>query len=120
RTVDPCRGHGFSSCDWPVSAADGRQGLGDVAGEALVNEAHDHCALADRRGATLDRTGANIAYREDTGHARLEDALSAGSRARDDEAVVIERERATQPVGARCGAEEEKEVRERNPLAVFE
>src|SRR5262249_41030942 len=54
----------------------------------------------------------------DTGHARLEDALGTGPPAREDEAVVIERDGATEPVGVRCGSEEEEEGGERAPLAV--
>ena len=85
-----------------------------------MDEAHDHRSLADRGGATLDRPRANIAHREDAGHARLEDALGTGLLTREDEAVVVERDGAAEPVGARCGSEEEEEEGERHPLAVPE
>ena len=103
-----------------MSAAAACRGLDDVGGEALVDEAHDHRALADRGRAALDRPRANIANREDARHARLEDALGTGRLAREDEAVVVERNGAPEPVGTRCGSEEEEEERERDPFTVDE
>ena len=103
-----------------VSAAGGWRSLVDVGGEAVVDEAHDHRSLADRGGATLDRSRADIADREDTGHARLEEALGAGLLAGEDEAVVVERDGAAEPVGVRRGSEEEEEGGERDPFAVAE
>ena len=105
------RGCGASACESPVVT---------VAGEAFVDEAHDHGALADRGGATLDRPGANVAHCEYAGHACLEDAVGTGLRAGEDEAVVVERDGAAEPVGARCGPEEEEAEGEREPLAVAE
>src|SRR5262249_55342238 len=63
---------------------------------------------------------ANSATRALAGYARLQDALGTGPLAREDEAVVIERDRASQPVGVRCRSEEEEEGGERDPLAVAE
>src|SRR5262249_6927405 len=103
-----------------VLAAGRGRGPDDARREALMDEAHHHRTLADRGGAALDRSRTNIAHCEDTRHARLEDALRAGPRARDDEAVAVENDGATEPVGVRCGSEEEKEERERDPLAVLE
>jgi hypothetical protein len=100
-----------------VSAAGGGRSFDDAGGEAL-DEAHDHRSLADRGRATFDRSRANIADREDAGHARVEDALDAGRPAREYEVVIVEREGGAEPVGVRCGSEEE--VGERNPLAVAE
>ena len=77
-----------------------------------MDEAHHHRALADRGRATLDRPRANIAYREDARHVRLQDALGTGPLAREDEAVVVERDRAGEPVGVGCGSEEEEEGNE--------
>ena len=52
-----------------------------------MDEAHDHSALADRGGATLNRPGADVARRGDAGHTRLdEDALGAGPLAGEHEA----------------------------------
>ena len=85
-----------------------------------MDEAHHHRSLADRGGATLDRPRANIPHREDAGRARLEDALGTGPLASEDEAVVVERDRATEPVGIRCGSEEKEEGGERDPLTVAE
>jgi hypothetical protein len=101
-----------------VLALGGGRSFDDVGGEELVDEAHDHRSVVDRGGATFDRSRANIADREDAGHARLQDALGAGPLAREDEAVVIERNRATEPVGVRCGSEEEEEGGEWDPLAI--
>ena len=103
-----------------MSAADACRGRDDVGGEALVGEAHDHRSVADRGGATFDRSRANVAHREDAGHARFQDALGTGAMARQDEAVVVERDCATEPVGVRCGSEEEEEGGERDQLAVAE
>ena len=85
-----------------------------------MHEADDHGSLADRGRAALDRSGADVADGEDAGRARLEDAVGAGSLAGEHEAVVVERDRAAEPLGARRGAEEEEEERERDSLAVAE
>ena len=47
-------------------------------------------------------------------------ALGTGRLTREDEAVVVERDGAIEPVGVRCGSEEEEEERERDPFAVDE
>src|SRR5262249_32770341 len=49
-----------------------------------------------------------------------QDALGTGPLACEDEAVVVERDGASEPVGVGCGSEEEEERGERDPVAVAE
>ena len=88
--------------------------------QVLVDEPHDHRALADRGGAALDRARADVAGGVDARDARLEQPVGAGVGAGEDEAVVVARDRVAEPVGARSGAEEEEQERERQPLAVVQ
>ena len=70
-----------------------------------MDEAHDRRALANGGGAALDGAGAHVPGGVDAGDARLEQAVSAGSGAGEDEAVFVARDGVAEPVGARAGAD---------------
>jgi hypothetical protein len=101
-----------------VSAAGGARSLDDVGGEALVDEAHDHRSSPTAVAQRLTDPRVNIAHREDAGHTRLQDALAPALRLVRTNPSSSSTDRATEPVGVRCGSEEEEEGGERDPLAV--
>ena len=75
----------------------------------LVDEADHRGALADGGRAALDRAGADVARRVDTGDAGLEQALGTGVGAGQDEALLVAGDAVAEPVGAGRGAEEQEE-----------
>ena len=96
-----------------------RPALGGHAAEPVVHEAHDRGALADGGRAALQRSGAHVAGGVHAGHAR-----SRAPRPRrpsapgQHEALLVARDGAPEPVGARRGAEEQEQEGERELLAV--
>src|SRR3954452_13929761 len=87
--------------------------------EVLVHEGDGHAALADRGGDALDRSVADVAAGEDAGHARLEQvgvalgrpaARRAHVRAREHEALRVERDLLGQPFRLGVGADEDEET----------
>src|SRR5207253_2018776 len=88
--------------------------------ERRMNEADRHCALADRRRATFDRSAPNISCGEHARKTRLEEqrrpALCAPEIAAhrierhvgagQDEALLVKLHAATQPFGVRIGPDE--------------
>jgi hypothetical protein len=54
-----------------------------------VDELHGHRPFADGSGASLGGAGADVPGGKDACDARVEDAGSAGLRAREDETVVV-------------------------------
>ena len=86
----------------------------------LVDELHGHRSFADGGGAALGRPRADVAGREDAGHAGLEQVAGAGGVAREDEAVGSACDRVVEPFRARLCAEEEEEEGEWEALAVGE
>ena len=83
-----------------------------------MHELDRHRAFADGGRTALDRAGADVSRGEDPRHAGLEQAFGVGGGAGEDEALVVARDDVAEPLGARQGAEEEEQERERQPLAV--
>src|SRR2546430_16146243 len=81
-----------------------------------VDELHRHRALTNGGGASLGRARADVTGGEDARNTGLERVLGSRSSAREDEAVIVACDRVVEPIGARLGAEEEKQERERQAL----
>src|SRR2546430_16390359 len=82
-----------------------------------VDELHRHRALTNGGGASLGRARADVTSGEDARNTGLERVLGSRSSAREDEAVIVACDRVVEPIGARLGAEEEKQERERRGRA---
>ena len=110
-----------SSCGTTTTGSD-RPYRGVTAPPGTVHEGHGHRALADGRRDPLDRLGTDVPGHEHPGHARLQvvrvpvqrPARRAACprsqvRAGADEAARVADHDAVQPLGPRCGADEDEQ-----------
>ncbi len=91
--------------------------------QVVVHRPHRTRAFADRGGNALERAVAHVADREHSRHRRLErQRITSGERVPadhvvgkravgEDEAAIVERDRATQPCGGGVGTDEAEQAR---------